>query len=131
MAHCVEDLKDVMRHAKVAQCHSILGWSLGAQVALTCVAKYPHITHHLFLLNPSSGETIGHFGQSVFPFPPFLRARISRTIIGAIDLLLPLIPTSIWGVLRDVALSPFFRVCLECLAFFGGFPPEQPPYFQV
>ena len=160
-----------MRHAKVTQFHTIVGWSLGAQVALTCVSKYPHVTDQLFLLNPSSGETVGCSFQTVFPLPKMFRTLISQgntysivnqlvvffsivvlyanyhyhyhphhffpffssshaAIFGAIDVLLPLIPTSIWVGLKTFFLSSAFRVILEFVAFFGGFPPEQPPYFQ-
>jgi pimeloyl-ACP methyl ester carboxylesterase len=129
MALLVEDVVDVMRHAKVGRYHTIVGWSLGAQVALTAVAKYPHITHQLLLLNPSSGETIGHFSQSLAPYPAPVRRGIARAMFNVFDVLLPLIPTDVWVGLKAAALSTGFRVFLECLAFFGGFPPEQPPYF--
>ena len=32
--------------------------------------------------------------------------------------------------LQAVTYSSFFRIVLECLAFFGGFPPEQPTFFH-
>jgi len=41
-----------------------------------------------------------------------------------------LIATDAWITLQAVAYSSFFRIILECLAFFGGFPPEQPTFFH-
>jgi hypothetical protein len=34
------------------------------------------------------------------------------------------------GFLKAIVYTSFFRIFLEGLAFFGGFPPEQPPYFH-
>lgn len=47
-----------------------------------------------------------------------------------INFLKPLVYTRVWDILKTIALSVFFRIFLEILAFFGGFPPEQPVYFH-
>eukprot|EP00596_Hydrurales_sp_CCMP1899_P000088 CAMPEP_0119034368 /NCGR_PEP_ID=MMETSP1177-20130426/1350_1 /TAXON_ID=2985 /ORGANISM="Ochromonas sp, Strain CCMP1899" /LENGTH=257 /DNA_ID=CAMNT_0006991749 /DNA_START=751 /DNA_END=1524 /DNA_ORIENTATION=- len=130
MAHCAQDVRDIMAHVGVDCYHTVIGWSLGAQVALGCCSTHPSITENLFLLNTSTGTTIHYVFQTVGPFPHFLRKGISNTITSGINALLPLIPTNIWDFLKAIVYSSFFRIFLECLAFFGGFPPEQPPYFH-
>lgn len=92
--------------------------------------KYPSTCKGLFLLNPSAGLTLHYALQPCIPLPAFLRNVVSQVIKSGIRLLLPLIATSAWVTLQAVTYSSFFRIVLECLAFFGGFPPEQPTFFH-
>jgi pimeloyl-ACP methyl ester carboxylesterase len=107
------------------------GWSMGAQTAITCLAKYPKLGSKLFLLNPSSGKTLHTVLQSFAPLPEAVGRRMSsiaRYLI--VDVLRPLIPGPVWGLLQSVACSFFFRAALEAGSFFGGSPPEQGAYFH-
>ena len=56
---------------------------------------------------------------------------VSTCVRALHSLLRPLISTSVWDVLKVVAESFGFRLALECGAFFGGFPPEQPVFFHA
>lgn len=64
------------------------------------------------------------------PLPAFCGKIISRTIVSIINFLQPLVLTNVWLHLKSVSYSILFRFILEALAFFGGFPPEQPAYFH-
>lgn len=128
--NCVSDIKDVMAHAKVKKYHTIIGWSTGAQVALSCCSKYPDTTDNLILLNPSTGLTLHTVLQPIIPFPAFIGKGVSLVVRSGISFLKGLINTSVWDFLKVVAYSTGFRIFLECLSFFGGFPPEQPTYFH-
>lgn len=97
---------------------------------MACCATYPSTCKRLFLLNPSAGFTIQSALQPCFPWPAYLRELFSNIVKSAIQAILPLISTNIWSTLRTIAYSNFFRFVLELLAFFGGFPPEQPAYFH-
>ena len=68
--------------------------------------------------------------QTIFPFPLFVRKFLSNSCKEAIIFLIPIISTSIWDSLKFIVYSTFFRIILVFLAFFGGFPPEQPVYFH-
>lgn len=128
--NCVEDINDMMRHAKVESYESIIGWSTGAQVALACYSKYPKTGSKLFLLNPSAGRTLHSVLQPVIQLPLFIGKIISCGTKALVGVLKPLIPTKVWDILKVVAHSTGFRIALECAAFLGGFPPEQPVYFH-
>jgi pimeloyl-ACP methyl ester carboxylesterase len=130
MPNCVSDVAEVMNHLKIKQYHAILGWSMGAQTAITALAATPGITQRVFLLNPSTGKTLHTALQAVVPLPAFIGRFISGTIYWGRSALAPLITSSVWDVLKVIALSPVFRLILEVSAFFGGFPPGQPPFFH-
>lgn len=110
---------------------SVVGWSMGAQTALTCMSRHPSLARKLLLLNPSSGQALHSVLQPVVPMPEAwgrVQAYVIRTLIGTY--LRPLISTWVWGVLQAVARSVVFRVLLEAGSFFGGYPPEQANYFH-
>jgi hypothetical protein len=41
MEKCAEDVRAVMKHAKIDKFHTALGWSLGSLTVHVCCAKYP------------------------------------------------------------------------------------------
>ena len=128
--NCVVDITEMMQHAEIKKYDAIMGWSTGAQVALACCAKYPDICDKLFLLNVSLGDTLHKAMQPIIALPEFVGEFVSRAMHALINSLKPLIPTYVWDTLRLLAFSVIFRVFLESLSFFGGFPPEQPVYFH-
>ena len=97
-------------------------------IALHCITI--HELYSIFYFCYFTGTTLQYVFQSVYPFPQFIRKIVSKSVKSAINLLLPLIKTGIWDTLKVVAFSSFFRIVLECAAFMGGFPPEQPTYFH-
>lgn len=129
---CADDINSVMEDAGIKKFHTIVGWSLGAQTALTFCSKHDkNVVERLFLLNPSTGKTLHTAMQPFFPAPAFVGKAVSGFIRWGIKYLRPLTYKSwIWDFLSIIAHSFFFRLCLETSAFLGGFPPEQPPYFH-
>ena len=127
---CVEDFLAILNHLKLKECHAIIGWSLGAQITLTLCALHPNITKNLFLLNPSSGETLHSTLQPFTPLPRFFGNIISYIIKTVLKKLKPVIDTNIFDIVRRIAYSSIFHIILVISAFLGGFPPEQPIYFH-
>jgi pimeloyl-ACP methyl ester carboxylesterase len=141
------DIHEIMNHSKINRFDCIIGWSLGALTALILASTLPItdekiktdgntkplISDKLFLLNPSSGETLHTVLQSFYPLPKFIGAFISFIVKGLLtNILKPLTYTSIiWDILKLIAFSFPFRIFLFLFAFMGGFPPEQPPYFHA
>jgi pimeloyl-ACP methyl ester carboxylesterase len=130
MDNCIGDTLLIMKHFGIKQYHTIIGWSTGAQLAMTCCAEHPEVTQQLFLLNPSTGRTLHTVLQPLVPLPAFMGSVVSWVVRSALKSLIPLCYTSLWPVLKRVAESSFFRLFLEGLAFFGGFPHHQPVYFH-
>lgn len=128
--NCIDDIKQLMAHSKTLRFHTIMGWSLGAQTALTCCALHEDICERLFLLNPSTGQTLHTTLQAFYPLPTFIGKQCSYLIRNGVLLLKPLINTYIWVILKDFVESSHFYYILEISAFLGGYPPEQPPYFH-
>lgn len=129
MQHCVEDTMEVLVHAKISKCHAIIGWSMGAQMAITLCSKYESITERLFLLNPSTGLTLQYLCQPVVPLPLAMRQSLSYVIRSALAATKHLCKTSAWDFIKVAACSTPFKMCLVICAFLGGSPPEQPSYF--
>lgn len=129
MRECVEDAREILTHAKVSKCHAIIGWSMGAQMAITLCSKYSNITDRLFLLNPSTGQTLQYLLQPVFPLPLIVRRSLSYVIRTALVALKKLCETGAWDFIKVAAYSRPFKMILVVCAFFGGCPPEQPSYF--
>ena len=127
---CERDVLQIMRHFNISRYDTIIGWSTGAQLALTCCAHHPDIANKLFLLNPSLGQTLHTVFQTLLPLPRSLGRLISRTIIALLRFIVPLCRTSLWPILKSIAESFVFRLALEALSFFGGFPDYQPVYFH-
>jgi len=141
------DIHEIMKHSNIKRFHCIIGWSLGALTALILSStppitgesthtdgnKTPLIADKLFLLNPSSGETLHTVLQSFYPLPRVFGSIISSIVKGLLqNVLKPLTYKSIiWDILKVIAFSFPFRVFLFLFAFLGGFPPEQPPYFHA
>lgn len=126
----VEDIQEVLKNESVKRLHAMVGWSMGAQTCITCCAKYPTTADRLFLLNPSTGHTLHGALQPVAPFPKFFGVAISSGINSLHKLLRPLTYQPLWDTLKAIIYSRFFRFILEISSFFGGFPPEQAPYFH-
>ena len=103
--NCVKDIREMMIHAKIKKYHTIIGWSTGAQVALSCCAEFPDTTENLLLLNPSTGKTLHTVLQPIVALPLFLGKRVSSTIHFAISFLRGLIDTPIWDFLKVIAYS--------------------------
>lgn len=141
------DIHDIMIHSKISRFNCIIGWSLGALTALILASTLPItnetiksdgnikplIADKLFLLNPSSGETLHTVLQPFYPLPKFIGTFVSFIVKGLLtNILKPLTYTSIiWDILKVIAFSLPFRIFLFLFAFIGGFPPEQPPYFHA
>jgi pimeloyl-ACP methyl ester carboxylesterase len=135
---CVQDVFELLAHAKVESFDTIIGWSTGAQVALSFLGicadnettRQRHQHTKLVLLNPSVRDTLKYVFQPFHRLPLPLAKLICALARGIIVFLQPFIFTYVWDVLKFIALSSFFRLMLEISAFFGGFPPEQPVYFH-
>lgn len=130
MSNCVADTLDVMRHFHIATYSVFIGWSTGAQLALTCLATHPKVATKLLLLNPSTGRTLHTVLQPLIPLPAVLGSLVSRIITWALRSLVPIVRTPLWLTLKSVAESTFFLAVLEVLAFAGGFPYCQPAFFH-
>lgn len=130
MDNCIEDMKELMTHLKLKSFDTIIGWSMGAQLAISFCAQSPKVTKKLFLLNPSTGKTLHTALQPIVPLPHVVGRILSKTIKKLISLVLPVCDTYIWDVLRRFAVSDSFFYLLTISAFLGGFPPEQPSYFH-
>lgn len=128
--NCALDLLALMKHAKIPQFHTIMGWSTGAQVAMHCCSFRPEVTQKLVLVNPSTGLTLHTALQAVLPWPRPMGRMVSFIVNSGIQALKPLIGMGLWDYLKIIAYSPVFRGILECSSFFGGFPPEQGAYFH-
>ena len=127
---CERDVLQIMRHLHIARYDTIIGWSTGAQLALTCCAHHPDIAQKLFLLNVSLGRTLHTVFQTLLPLPHSIGRMISRFIISLIKNVVPLCRSSLWPVFKALAESFVFRLVLETLSFLGGFPDYQPVYFH-
>lgn len=130
MSNCIADTLQIMRHFQIASYDAIIGWSTGAQLAITLCALHPTTAKKLFLLNPSTGYTLETVLQILIPLPRVLGKLLSRVIRSALQTLIPLCHTPLWVTLKSIARSRLFRVFLEGLAFFGGFPHYQPVFFH-
>eukprot|EP01041_Mallomonas_annulata_P010519 gene10519-21938_t len=129
MTNCVEDAHEVLSHCKCTKFDTIIGWSTGAQMALSLCTKYPHSTDRLFLLNPSVGKTLHTVFQPIHPLPSFIGISLSKVLHTAIQLVRPLCDLTLWKYIRIAAISNIFYCILIVFAFLGGAPPEQPDYF--
>ena len=90
-----------------------------------------HISFAVYLIFVfPAGSTIHYVLQTISPFPLFIRKSLSNGITAAILFLIPVIDTTTWDYLKILVYSFIFRGVLEVMAFFGGFPPEQPVYFH-
>jgi pimeloyl-ACP methyl ester carboxylesterase len=58
MENCVADIRDLMEQTGVKKFDCVIGWSMGAQAALTLCAQHPEAADSLFLLNPATGQTL-------------------------------------------------------------------------
>ena len=126
IANIVEDIQEIMQHCSVLRFHAIIGWSLGAQTAITCCSTYPATAERLFLLNPSCGLTLHGAFQPIIPLPKYLGDRLSSILKTALKLVRPLtFNESLWNRMRTIAFSTLLRIVLEMSSFCGGFPPEQ------
>lgn len=130
MELCLRDVLQLSRHLGIDCYDTIIGWSTGAQLAITCCARHPGTARKLFLLNASVGQTLHTVFQTLVPLPHLLGRLISGAVISLIRLVVPLCHTRLWPVFKATAESPFFRLALEGLSFFGGFPDYQPVYFH-
>lgn len=130
--HCMQDIRDILQDAKLPKgVEGMIGWSTGAQIALNFALASPHLVQSLFLLNPSTGETLHTALQPFFPLPKVFGRVISKVMVGSITYLKTLIPTNVWDFLRKVTFSyGFHYLFLTPLAFWNGFPPDQPVYFH-
>eukprot|EP01038_Epipyxis_sp_PR26KG_P012966 gene12966-17387_t len=127
---CISDVIAIKDDLKLNHFDIILGWSTGAQIAINACAIHTSLTKRLILLNPSVGYTLHTGLQPYIKLPDTIGRIISMVIKNGINSLKPLIKTNVWVILKDVANSFLFRLFLESLAFFGGYPPEQPVYFH-
>ena len=66
---CIEDITDILKHAGINKIKCIIGWSMGAQIALAYTSKYPNMIERLYLLNPSTGKTLTGALQPIVPLP--------------------------------------------------------------
>ena len=157
MNACGNDVLDIMKDNNINKFDCIICWSLGTQMILTLAAststnqhsaasdssinqQFPttitnsnnhhDITDKLFLLNPCTGYTLHYVLQTFFPLPYTLRKVVCTIITSILHILKILLSTYVWDILKYILESYIFLLILECLSFFGGFPPEQPPYFQ-
>ena len=157
MNTCGNDVLDIMKYNNINKFDCVICWSLGTQMILTLVAspstnqhaatsesstnQHPpstttttnnhyHITDKLFLLNPCTGHTLHYVLQTFFPLPYTLRKLVCSIITSILHTLKSLLSTYVWNILKYIFESYLFLLILECISFFGGFPPEQPPYFQ-
>lgn len=128
--NCVVDVLDVMKHAKIKRIDCLLGWSTGAQVGLTLAAHHPESVGTLCLLNPSTGLTLHTALQPFHPLPTFLQKHVAHIAAVLLNRLKGLIPLPLWHSIKAFCDSFIFHVILTILAFFGGFPPEQPVFFH-
>ena len=149
MNTCGSDVLDIMKDNNINKFDCIICWSLGTQMILTLVASslpstnqrppstisttnnnHYHITDKLFLLNPCTGHTLHYVLQTFIPLPYTLRKLVCSIITSILHTLKSLLSTYVWDILKAILESNIFLLILECISFFGGFPPEQPPYFQ-
>jgi len=129
LSDCVDDILAVLQHCKLKSVDTIIGWSMGAQIALLLCSKHPKITNKLFLLNPSTGKTLHTTLQPFRPGPPLFGQILSGAIHSARDILQPVCDTFLWSALKSFAASEPFYLILCLLAFLTGAPPTQPAYF--
>ncbi|KAK3250353.1 hypothetical protein CYMTET_40263 [Cymbomonas tetramitiformis] len=108
---------------------SIVGWSMGAQVALTCVTAHPHVADKLFLLNPSGGRTLHTAFQPFVPIP-YIGKSVSSAMRALLAALRRLTFTVAWKRVKTATSSIYFRLFLELFSLLGGFPPELGAYFE-
>jgi pimeloyl-ACP methyl ester carboxylesterase len=128
---CVGDISHVLRHAGLKRVSCMWGWSTGAQIILQYMLQYPDTADKLFLLNPSTGNTLHSVLQPVVPLPSFLGALVSVGVTSACVGCRPLCETQVWNVIKAIVLSDFAFCVLTVSAFLGGCPPEQPSYFMA
>lgn len=115
---------------KVKQLDGFIGWSTGAQIGYNLAIKHPNLIKSLFLLSPSTGHTLHYALQPVLPWPRSWGKNVSWAITAVICYLTSILHTQVFDVLKVFNDSDAFHLCLEALAFFGGFPPIQPAYFH-
>lgn len=127
---CMEDTLQVMAHFHIPSYEAIMGWSTGAQLAITLCARHPNAANRLILLNPSTGHTLHTALQPLIPLPSSMGNLIAKALVFTLGSLIPLCNTPLWKHLKVIAEGPVFRVMLEVLAFMGGFPPYQPIFFH-
>ena len=129
MSNSVEDTREILTYLKKPKVDTIIGWSMGAQMALLLCDKYPETATKLFLLNPSTGETLHTTLQPFIPMPNFIGEFISKLVHSLRDILIPACDSSIWPILKQIAATDFIYYFLVGGAFLTGAPPEQPSYF--
>ncbi len=130
--NCVNDINAVLKHAGLKYVSCMVGWSTGAQVILKFVLDNPRAAEKLFLLNPSTGETLHSVLQPIFALPKrTVGHMVSSLVRNLVVFVRPICLTQTWNIIKTIALSDFAFYVLVLSAFLGGFPPEQPSFFMA
>ena len=128
---CADDIIELMEHLKITKFDTSIGWSLGVQTILTCFGKHPQKVNDLILLTPTTGLTLHSVLQPFVQWPYYYGTHISYILKNTIKAAQNIIETSFFDILQSIANSILFRLFLENLSFWGGYPPEQAPYFHA
>eukprot|EP01035_Chromulina_nebulosa_P018574 gene18574-24299_t len=127
---CIKDIEILRKYESIDKFDTIIGWSTGAQIAVTYVSLYNNLVNKLILLNPSIGMTLHTVLQPFIHLPINIGKYVSVLITNVVIGLKSLIPTIVYEILKYFFESTIFRIILEINAFIGGFPPEQGLYFH-
>jgi pimeloyl-ACP methyl ester carboxylesterase len=133
IANCAHDVLDVMKHASIKQFHTIIGWSVGTQIALALESMSPTAYERSLLLCPSTGKTLEPIFQPLvrwFPKDSVL-ARLYGEIMTFVLRCFHdyLVPGYFYTALRFAVYDSYaFRIFADTFAACTGLSPEIGAY---